>query len=87
VFARETSSNEGTDMTHIIVSLFGTLLLPVVMVAVLASIMGIKPESILTPLVGLFGAILKVVLDLVIVIVRAIGGVVMVAIAKKFNDR
>ena len=74
-------------MEHFIVSIFGSLLLPVVLVAVLASMFGIKPEAILMPLFGLLGAILKVVLDLGIMLVRAFGGVVMVAIARIFNAR
>jgi hypothetical protein len=74
-------------MEHFIVSVFGSLLLPVVLVAVLASMFGIKPEAILMPLFGLLGAILKVVLDLGILLVRAIGGVVMLAIARIFNAR
>ena len=74
-------------MEHSIVSFFGTLLLPVVLVAVLASMVGIKPEAILMPVFGLVGVVLKVVLDLAIVVVRLAFGGALALIARIFNVR
>lgn len=74
-------------MEHFIVSTLGSLLLPIFIVAVVASIMGIKPEAILMPLFGLLGVIFKLCLELVIIVVRIIGGGAVVMIARLFNVR
>jgi hypothetical protein len=74
-------------MEHFIVSIFGSLLLPVVLIAVLASMMGIKPEAILMPLFALFGVIFKLVLDLAILLARTLGGGALMLIARIFNVR
>ena len=74
-------------MEYFILWITGTVLLPIFIVAVLASIMGIKPEVILMPLFGLFGVIFKLSLELAIVLVRIIGGGAMLMIARIFNVR
>jgi len=74
-------------MEYFILWITGTVLLPIIIVAVLASIMGIKPEVILMPLFGLFGVIFKLSLELAIVLVRIIGGGAMLMIARIFNVR
>ena len=74
-------------MEYFILWITGTVLLPIIIVAVLASIMGIKPEVILMPLFGLFGVIFKLSLELAIVLVKIIGGGAMLMIARIFNVR
>ncbi len=74
-------------MEYFILWITGTVLLPIIIVAVLASIIGIKPEVILMPLFGLLGVIFKLSLELAIVLVRIIGGGAMLLIARIFNVR
>ena len=74
-------------MEYFILWITGTVLLPIFIVAVAASIMGIKPEVILMPLFGLFGVIFKLGLELAIVLVKIIGGGAMLMIARIFNVR
>ena len=74
-------------MEYFILWITGTVLLPIIIVAVLASIMGIKPEVILMPLFGLFGVIFKLSLELAIVLIKIIGGGAMLMIARIFNVR
>lgn len=74
-------------MEHFIVSIFGMLLLPVLLVAVLAQMLGIRAEGILMALSSFLGLCLKAVLELLIILVRTIGGEAVVMIAKIFNVR
>ena len=74
-------------MEYFILWITGTVLLPIIIVAVLASIMGIKPEVILMPLFGLFGVIFKLSLELAIMLVKIVGGGAMLMIARIFNVR
>jgi len=74
-------------MEHFIVSTFGALLLPLVLVVVIASIMGIKPEVILMPLFNLIGAVCRLFLELAILLTRILGGFVSVAVAGLLNGR
>jgi hypothetical protein len=74
-------------MEYFILWITGTVLLPIIIVAVLASCMGIKSEVILMPLFNLFGVIFKLILELAIVLVRLIGGGAMLMIARVFNVR
>jgi hypothetical protein len=67
--------------------LFGSLVLPVVLIAMLSTMMGLKPESILMPLSSLFGVIFKLILDLTILLIRIIGGGALMLIARVFNAR
>ena len=74
-------------MEYLITWFTGTVLLPIVIVAVVASIMGIKPEVVLMPLFSLFGVIFKLGLELAIVLVKIVGGGAMLMIARIFNVR
>jgi hypothetical protein len=74
-------------MEYLITWITGTVLLPIFIVAVVASVMGIKPEVILMPLFNLFGVIFKLGLDLAILLVRLIGGGALMMIARAFNVR
>ena len=74
-------------MQHCIFSIVSSLLLPVVLIAVLASVMGIKAEAILMPLFGLLGVALKLAFDLLALVVRILAGVVVAFIARVLNVR
>jgi hypothetical protein len=74
-------------MEHFIVSILGTLLLPLFILVVLASTAGIKPEAILMPVFGLLGVFLKLAFDLVALVVRILAGVVVTMTARIFNVR
>ena len=74
-------------MDYLITWLTGTVLLPIFIVAVASSIMGIKSEAILMPLFGLFGVMFKLFLELAITLVRIIGGGAMLMLARILNVR
>jgi hypothetical protein len=65
----------------------GSLLLPIFVIVVFASLMNIRPEAILMPLCTVAGAILKLVLDLVVTVVKMICGAAVVFIARLLNAR